>query len=130
MLFRILILAGLAAPHAVYLAWLTTGFNNINAILNNRLATGFFLEMVAATFLLSLFFRANPLGKVSVGWFVLLSLIGGVGPAIPMFYWLNKRGRIFRRKVRLTRTSVANAQKEKLATMKQQPSLILRSQSV
>jgi hypothetical protein len=134
MLLRILVLIGLAAPNAVFLAWLATGFNNINAIFNNDLAKGFFLEMIAATFLLALFFKANPLGKVRVRWFVLLSLVGGVGLAIPLFYWLNKRSPQLRRTIRKTKREIVEAkdrQKRRLraasGTITNRPTLILDS---
>jgi hypothetical protein len=37
------------------------------------------------------YFARNPIGPVAWYWFVVLSLIGGLGFGIPFYYWLNKR---------------------------------------
>ena len=33
----------------------------------------------------------RPLGPVKWPWFVLLSLVGGLGFSLPLYYWLNQR---------------------------------------
>ena len=135
MLLRLLTLTGLAAPHVLYVSWLATSFSSVDAILQNSLAKGFFLDMVAATVLLTLFFNANPLGNSSLKWFVLFSAIGGAGMAIPAFYWLNKRSPVMKKHYRATKreiVKVKNEQKEKLATAgdsMRHPSLILSGRS-
>jgi len=42
-------------------------------------------------FLLAYFFAVNPLGKVKWYWFIVLSIIGGLGFSLPFYWWLNKR---------------------------------------
>jgi hypothetical protein len=136
MLLRTVTIIGLAAPHVLYVTWLATAFSSVNEIMNNSLAKGFFLEMAAATALLTLFLRANPLGKSSLKWFVLFSMIGGVGMGLAAFYWLNKRSSVMKKHLRATKreiVKVKNEQKEKLVTasesMRTSPSLILSGRS-
>ena len=136
MLLRILTIIGLAAPHTLYVTWLATSFSSVDAIMHNSLAKGFFLEMVAATALMTLFFRANPLGKHSVAWFVAFAAVGGAGMAIPAFYWLNKRSSILKRRVQVTKRELVkakNKQKRKFETatesIKTRRSLILNTRS-
>lgn len=91
MYLLILAIIGFAAPQGIYFYWLATKFSSFDEILKNDLAVGFAVEMLAATLMIGYWFSVNNIGKVRTYWFVLLSLIGGLGFAMPLFYWLNKR---------------------------------------
>ena len=41
--------------------------------------------------LLAYSFAIKPIGKIKWGWFVVLSLLGGLAFSIPFYWWLNKR---------------------------------------
>ena len=98
----LLALLGVAAPYGIFIYWIATKFNNIGAVLNNELAVGFAVEMAAATLLLTYWFSINRIGKFSVGWFAAFSLVGGLGFAVPMFVWLNRRSAFAERSLILT----------------------------
>ena len=91
MLRLIIALFGLLFPNGLYVYWIATRFDTVAGALSNELAIGFLVEMVIATLIVAYRFHASPLGKVRVRWFVVLSLAGGIGFGIPVFYWLNKR---------------------------------------
>jgi hypothetical protein len=44
-----------------------------------------------ATALIAYVFAVRPLGRVTWPWFVLFSIIGGLGFSIPFYIWLNRR---------------------------------------
>ena len=46
--------------------------------------------------LLAVYFARHPLGPIRWPWFVVLSLLGGLGFGLPLYYWLNTRRRSFR----------------------------------
>lgn len=89
----IVAILGLIIPNGLYLSWVLTRFDSVGAALNNELAVGFLIESIIATMLVAYRFHVSPLGKVRIHWFIILSLVGGVGFGIPAFYWLNKRTR-------------------------------------
>jgi hypothetical protein len=137
MLLRLLTLIALASPNVLYFTWLASEFSNLTEIINNRLASSLFLEMTAATFLVAYLFWAKPLGHVRVRWFILMSLIGGVGVGVPAFYWLNKRAPKAALKIRAERRARKQAARERKANQidmavrpGKTPSLILSEQSV
>lgn len=87
----IVALFGLLVPNGIFIYWLATEFRGLSDILGNRLALGFIIEAFAVMFLMAFYFRKNPPGKVKWYWFIVLSLIGGIGFGIPFYWWLNKR---------------------------------------
>ncbi len=91
MLPRIIALFGLLFPNGIYIYWLASKFDSFAEAAQNELAVGFLLVTFVATLLVANQFRTAPLGRVPVRWFVVLSMAGGLGFAIPFFYWLNKR---------------------------------------
>lgn len=84
-------LFGLLVPNGIFVYWLLTEFQGMGDFLNNKLALGFMIEAFAVMFLLAYYFAKQPLGKIKWYWFIVFSLIGGIGFGIPFFYWLNKR---------------------------------------
>ena len=85
-------LFGLFVPNGIFVYWLVTEFNGIGAVLENKLALAFIIEAFLVLGIMTVYFARNPIGRVKWYWFVVLSLIGGLGFGIPFYYWWNKRG--------------------------------------
>ena len=134
MLLRSLTLLALTSPNVIFYSWLATSFGSLTDIVNNKLAVSFFLEMTAATLLVSYLLWAKPMGNVRVRWFTLISLFAGVGVGLPVFYWLNKQAPKAARTLRIKRREFNAAKKERQAEIAAQaaarPALILHGQSV
>ena len=92
MVLLLIALFGLFVPNGIFVYWLMTDFHSLSDITSNRLALGFIIEAFVVLFLLAYYFAKNPPGKVKWPWFIVLSLIGGIGFVIPFYCWLNKRG--------------------------------------
>lgn len=86
-------LFGLVVPNGLFVTWLLTEFDGIDAMLSNRLALAFMLEAMLLLVLLAVHFARRPPGPVRWPWFVVLSLVGGLGFGLPLYYWLNTRTR-------------------------------------
>ncbi len=84
-------LMGLLVPNALFLYWLLVEYEGIAAVLQDKLALGFIIDAFMALVLLAFYFARNPIGRVRWPWFVLLSLLGGLGFSLPFYYWLNQR---------------------------------------
>ena len=84
-------LFGLLVPNGIFVYWLLTEFDGVGAVVQNRLALAFMIEAFFVLGLMAYYFARNPIGPVKWYWFVLLSLIGGLGFGIPFYYWWNKR---------------------------------------
>ena len=84
-------LFGLFVPNGIFIYWLLAEFNGTADVLNNRLALGFIIEAFGVMFLLAYWFAKNPIGRIKWYWFIVLSLIGGIGFGIPFYWWLNTR---------------------------------------
>jgi hypothetical protein len=82
---------GLLVPNALFLYWLLVEYEGIAAVLQDKLALGFIIDAFMALVLLAFYFVRNPIGRVRWPWFVLLSLLGGLGFSLPFYYWLNQR---------------------------------------
>ena len=84
-------LLGLVVPNGLFIYWLFVEFQGLDAVLQNKLALAFMLEAFLLLVLLSVYFARRPIGRVAWGWFVALSIIGGLGFGLPFYYWLNIR---------------------------------------
>jgi hypothetical protein len=91
MLLLLTALLGFVVPNGFFLYWLFFEFNGFGPVLENRLALGFILDVMLVLIILSVYFARHPLGKVKWPWFVVLSLLGGLGFSLPLYYWLNRR---------------------------------------
>ena len=91
MILLLIALFGLIVPNGIFIYWLLTEFNGVSEVLQNKLAVAFIIDAFLAMFLLAYFFAVNPLGKVKWYWFIVLSIIGGLGFSLPFYWWLNKR---------------------------------------
>jgi hypothetical protein len=86
-------LIGLLIPNGFFVYWLIYEFNGLGPVLKDRLALGFILDVFLALVLLCVYFARHPIGPVKWPWFVVLSLLGGLGFSLPMYYWINLQRR-------------------------------------
>jgi hypothetical protein len=87
-------LFGLVVPNGLFLHWLLFEPWTLREALADELAVAFILDGVMATALLSYLFAVRPPGSVRWGWFLLYTLLGGLGFSIPFYLWLSwRRGR-------------------------------------
>jgi hypothetical protein len=84
-------LFGLVIPNGFFVYWLVHEYHGLAAVMENRLAIGFILDAFMAMALLAVYFAKSPIGKVRWPVFVGLSLVGGLGFSLPLYWWLNKR---------------------------------------
>jgi hypothetical protein len=91
MLLLMIALFGLTVPNGIFIYWLVNEFHGLGEVLQNKLAVAFIIDAFLAMFLLAYFFARNPIGKVKWYWFIVLSLVGGLGFSLPFYYWLNQR---------------------------------------
>ncbi len=82
-------LFGLLVPNGLFVYWLLREFNSFGAAMENHLALGFMIDALMALGLLAFLFARRPPGSIKWPWFVVLSLIGGLGFSIPFYLWLN-----------------------------------------
>ena len=92
MILLLIAIFGLLVPNGIFIYWLLFEFNSISQILSDKLALGFIIDCFLAMFLLAYWFAVNPIGRVKWYWFIVLSIIGGLGFSLPFYYWLNQRG--------------------------------------
>ncbi len=91
MILVMLSLFGLLVPNGIFIYWMFTDFHSFQDVLGNKLALAFIIEAFFVMFMLAYYLAKYPVGSVRWYWFIVLSLIGGIGFAIPFFYWLNRR---------------------------------------
>ena len=84
-------LFGFVVPNGFFIYWLSFEFHGLGPVLQDRLALGFILDVFVALIILSVYFAWHPIGSVKWYWFVVLSLLGGLGFSLPLYYWLNVR---------------------------------------
>lgn len=84
-------LFGLLVPNGLFVYWLVTEFHGLRPVLENKLALAFMLDAFLALALLAVYFARRPIGPVRWTWFVVLSLLGGLGFSLPFYWWLNTR---------------------------------------
>src|SRR4051794_26641532 len=82
---------GLVVPNGLFVYWLFREYHGMAAVMADRLALGFILDVAVALATLAVYFAKHPIGPVRWPWFVVLSFIGGLGFSLPLYYWLNMR---------------------------------------
>jgi hypothetical protein len=82
---------GLVVPNGLFIYWLLQEFSSVQEVLANHLAVAFILDAFIAMGLLAYLYSKRPLGPLRWPWFVVLSILGGLGFSIPMYLWLNFR---------------------------------------
>ena len=91
MILLVIALFGLIVPNGIFIYWLFNEFHGIGEALQNKLAVAFIIDAFLAMFLIAYFFARYPIGKIKWYWFIVLSVIGGLGFSLPFYWWLNKR---------------------------------------
>jgi hypothetical protein len=91
MILLAIALFGLIVPNGLFLYWLVYEYDGVMKVIQNKLALAFMLDAFIALGLLAYYFARNPLGRFKWYWFIVLSIIGGLGFSIPLYWWLNKR---------------------------------------
>jgi hypothetical protein len=81
---------GFFVPNGFFVYWLLAEYNGLGPVLQDHLALGFILDVTVALALLAWHFAAHPPGPWRWPWFVLLSLLGGLGFSLPLYWWLNR----------------------------------------
>jgi hypothetical protein len=82
---------GMILPGGLFLYWLFHDYSSLSAALSDRFALAFVADVFGSTFLLAYLFAHKPLGPVKWQWFLVLSLLGTLWFAIPLYFWLNWR---------------------------------------
>lgn len=90
MILLMIALFGLCIPNGLFVYYLATEFSQWNDIFTNHLALAFITDAFMVTILGSYYFAVRPIGQVKWHWFLLLSLIGGLGVNLPLYWWLNQ----------------------------------------
>jgi hypothetical protein len=90
----IIALFGFLVPNGIFIYWLLNEFHTLSDITGNKLAMSFIIEAFVVMFLMAYYFYKYPQGKVRWYWFIVLSLMGGIGFSIPFFWWINGRDKI------------------------------------
>ena len=84
-------LVGFVVPNGLFAYWFIFEFESWQAVLDDRLALAFIIDAFMAMGLLAFYFARRPIGPVRWYWFVGLSVLGGLGFSLPLYYWLNRR---------------------------------------
>ncbi len=84
-------LFGLTVPNGLFIYWLLAEFHGIMPVLQDKLALAFILDALLALAIITAYFARRPIGPVRWPWFVVLSILGGLGFSLPICYWLNLR---------------------------------------
>jgi hypothetical protein len=90
-------LFGFVVPNGFFVYWLLFEFHGLGPVLQDKLALGFILDVLLALIVLSVYFARHPIGPAKWYWFILLSLLGGLGFSLPLYYWLNSRQNTLRK---------------------------------
>jgi len=91
MFLLIIALFGLIVPNGIFIYWLFNDFHSVTEVIQNKLAIAFIIDAFMAMFLLAYWFAVNPIGKIKWYWFIIFSIIGGLGFSLPFYYWVNNR---------------------------------------
>lgn len=82
-------LFGLLGPNGVFLYYTLFRWSDLMAALQNPVTLAFVVEAFLVMGLLAVYFARKPRGRWGWKTFVVLSLIGGLGFAIPAFVAMN-----------------------------------------
>jgi hypothetical protein len=91
MILLIIALFGLLVPNGIFIYWLLTEFRGVGEVLQNKLAVAFIIDAFLAMFLIAYYFARHPVGRIKWYWFIVFSIVGGLGFSLPFYYWLNRR---------------------------------------
>jgi hypothetical protein len=91
MILLTIALFGLLVPNGLFIYWLLHEYGGLADAMQNKPAVALMIDAFMAVGLLAFYFARQPLGRVRWPWFVVLSLLGGLGFSLPMYFWLNQR---------------------------------------
>jgi hypothetical protein len=91
MALLMLSIVGLIGPNGLFVYWLLFEYNGIAGVVRDKLALAFIIDAFLALAVLGYYFAKMPPGNVKWYWFILFSLIGGLGFSVPFYMWINKR---------------------------------------
>jgi hypothetical protein len=92
MILLLIALFGLVVSNGLFLYWLLYEYDGLASVAQNKLALAFMIDAFLALGLLAYYFAKKPIGRIKWYWFIVLSLLGGLGFSIPLYWWLSKRG--------------------------------------
>ena len=90
MLLLIIAAFGLIVPNGLFIYYTIYEFDSVAVVLQNKLAIAFIIDVFMVLGILSVYFHKKPIGRIGWPWFVVLSLIGGLGFSLPLYWWLNQ----------------------------------------
>lgn len=82
---------GLVFGDGLFFYWLVRDYRGLGAVLQDRLALAFMVDMLLTLVILTVHFARTPPGRLKWPWFVVFSLFGGLCFALPVYWWLNQR---------------------------------------
>tara|TARA_Y100000780_G_C13514589_1_gene351308 strand:+ start:261 stop:551 length:291 start_codon:yes stop_codon:yes gene_type:complete len=81
---------GLLVVNNLFLYWWFFEFD-LNLFLSNTIGVALFIEAFLLMLLLAYYFKRYPIGKYKWYWLIILSLLGSLLFALPLYYWLNTK---------------------------------------
>jgi len=87
----VLALFGFVVPNGLFIYWFFVEYQGVAAVLQDKLAVAFILDAFLALGYLCVYFAHRPIGSVRWQWFAVLTIAGGLGCSLPLYYWLNAR---------------------------------------
>ena len=81
---------GLLVVNNLFLYWWLFEFD-LNLFLSNTIGVALFIEAFLLMLLLAYYFKHYPIGKYKWYWLIILSLLGSLLFALPLYYWLNTK---------------------------------------
>jgi hypothetical protein len=82
---------GLLVPNGLFLYWLFFEQPTVSAVVGDHLALAFMIDAALILVVFAGHVATAPGYTVGWGWFVVLSVVGGIGFSIPVYLWLNAR---------------------------------------
>ena len=81
---------GLLVVNNLFLYWWFFEFD-LNLFLSNTIGVALFREAFLLMLLLAYYLKHYPIGKYKWYWLIILSLLGSLLFAFPVYYWLNTK---------------------------------------
>jgi hypothetical protein len=85
MILLLIALFGLVVPNGLFLYWLLYEYDGLASVAQNKLGLAFMIDAFLALGLLAYYFAREPIGRVKWYWFIVLSLLGGLGFSLPLY---------------------------------------------
>jgi hypothetical protein len=82
---------GFAVGNGLFIDWLVHDYHGLSAVWSDHLAMAFAVDALLTLLVLTVHFARQPQGRVRWPWFLVLSIVGGICFALPLYLWLNTR---------------------------------------